>query len=69
MKRFLKISSWIAILAANVLVPYLLLADHGSFTASFLFWTVLTAGVLVWAWFVTRHWIQRYEESDSEAAV
>lgn len=47
---------WPLILAANILVPYLLLAEHGRFAASFLFWTLLTIAVLVWAGITTRRW-------------
>ncbi|AFG36445.1 hypothetical protein [Spirochaeta africana] len=47
---------WGLLLSANVLVPYLLLAERGRFDASFLFWTVLTGGVLLWAWQHTRQW-------------
>ena len=56
MKRSISLALWSIVLLANVLVPYLLLADRGRFDASFLFWTVLTAAVLLWAWHTTREW-------------
>ncbi|MFP4377480.1 MAG: hypothetical protein ACLFP4_10590 [Spirochaetales bacterium] len=49
---------FIAILTAaiNILVPYLLLAHIGSFWASFFFWCVITAAVIVFAAVHTRRW-------------
>ena len=44
------------LVAVDILVPYLLLAGVGSFAASFLFWCVLTFGVIVFAWVYTRNW-------------
>lgn len=46
----------LALAAADLLVPYLLLAKIGSFAASFLFWCVFTLGVIVFAWVHTRGW-------------
>ncbi len=40
----------------DLLVPLLLLASIGSFLASFLFWCVLTAAMIVFAAVATRTW-------------
>ena len=42
--------------AVDIVIPYVLLAHYGSFAASFLFWCVLTFGVIVFAWVYTRNW-------------
>lgn len=42
--------------AIDVLIPYLILAQMGSFLASFLFWCVITAAMIVFAVFSTRRW-------------
>ncbi len=42
--------------AVDIVIPYVLLAKFGSFAASFLFWCVLTFGVIVFAWIYTRSW-------------
>lgn len=46
----------ILIAAVDVLVPYLVLANIGSFWASFFFWCVITAAVIVFAAIYTRRW-------------
>lgn len=53
-KMFLIVA--VVLAAVDVLVPYLLLAQTGSFLASFLFWCLLTALVIVLASFWTRSW-------------
>jgi len=46
----------VALAAVDVLIPFLLLASIGSFLASFLFWCVLTAVLIVFAAVATRTW-------------
>lgn len=42
--------------ALDVLVPYLLIGSIGSFAASFLFWCIIPAAVIAFAYVVTRNW-------------
>lgn len=44
------------LVAVDLLIPYLLLADSPHFSASFTFWSVLTAAVIAWAAVYTRSW-------------
>jgi len=44
------------VVAVDVLVPYLILADVASFAASFLFWSALTLLVILAAAWHIRHW-------------
>jgi membrane protein implicated in regulation of membrane protease activity len=53
-KTFVLIAVIVA--AINILVPYLALARIGSFWASFFFWCVITAAVIVFAAVYTRKW-------------
>lgn len=46
----------VALVAVDLLVPYLILADVPSFAASFLFWSALTLLVIVAAARHIRHW-------------
>ncbi|MFO7782249.1 MAG: hypothetical protein R6W94_11555 [Spirochaetia bacterium] len=46
----------VALVAVDLLVPYLFLADIPSFAASFLFWTALTLLVIIAAAGYIRHW-------------
>ena len=46
----------VVLAAVDIVIPYLVLAQFGSFAASFLFWCVLTFGVIVFAWVYTRNW-------------
>lgn len=46
----------IILAAVDIVIPYLFLARFGNFAASFLFWCVLTFGVIVFAWVYTRNW-------------
>ena len=48
----------VALVAVDLLVPYLFLADVPSFAASFLFWSALTLLVIVAAARHIRHWGQ-----------
>lgn len=49
----------VVLVAVDLLVPYLVLADVPSFAASFLFWSALTFFVLVAAAWHIRHWGER----------
>lgn len=46
----------VALVAVDLLVPYLFLADVPSFAASFLFWSALTLLVIIAAALHIRHW-------------
>ncbi len=46
----------VVLTAVDLLIPYLWLRDVPRFAASFLFWCVLTVGMIVWAVFATRRW-------------
>ena len=46
----------LVVTAIDVLIPYLVLARTGSFFASFLFWCVITAAMIVFAAVYTRRW-------------
>lgn len=46
----------LVVVAVDVLVPYLILADVASFAASFLFWSALTLLVILAAAWHIRHW-------------
>ena len=49
----------LVLIAIDLLIPYLVLADIPRFSASFTFWSVLTAGVIAWAAVYTRKWGRR----------
>lgn len=49
----------LVVAAVDVLIPYLVLAQTGSFAASFLFWCVLTLAMIVYVGFATRSWRHR----------
>jgi hypothetical protein len=49
----------LVLVAVDVLVPYLALAEIPSFAASFLFWSALTLLVILGAAWYTRHWSKR----------
>lgn len=53
-KTFLVLA--VILVAVDVLVPYLVLADVPSFAASFLFWSALTLIVIGAAAWHIRHW-------------
>ncbi len=46
----------VVLVAVDLLVPYLILADVPSFGASFLFWSALTLLVIIGAGQYIRHW-------------
>lgn len=46
----------VVIAAIDILVPYLILAQTGSFWASFFFWCVITLAVIVYVGIATRRW-------------
>ena len=46
----------LVIAAVDVLVPYLFLADRASFTASYLFWSLLTAATIIFSIIYTWRW-------------
>jgi hypothetical protein len=46
----------VSLVAVDLLVPYLILADVPSFSASFLFWSALTLLVIIAAAHHIRHW-------------
>lgn len=46
----------LVVTAIDVLIPYMVLARTGSFLASFLFWCVITAAMIVFAAVYTRRW-------------
>ncbi len=46
----------VVLVAVDLLVPYLILADVPSFAASFLFWSALTLVVIIAAARHIRHW-------------
>jgi hypothetical protein len=46
----------VALVAVDLFVPYLVLADVPSFAASFLFWSALTLLVIIAAARHIRHW-------------
>ncbi|NBB89879.1 MAG: hypothetical protein GVY23_01575 [Spirochaetes bacterium] len=46
----------LVVMAVDVLVPYLILADVASFAGSFFFWSVLTLLIILSAAWHIRHW-------------
>ena len=47
---------FVALVLVDGLVPYLLLRDISRFTATYLFWCLLTLGMILFAVFYTRRW-------------
>lgn len=47
---------FVVLVLVDGLVPYLLLRDIARFTGAFLFWCLLTLGMILFAAFYTRRW-------------
>jgi hypothetical protein len=47
---------FVALVLVDGLVPYLLLRDIPRFTGTYLFWCLLTLGMILFAVFYTRRW-------------